>query len=189
VNKVRIVKDDYGVVSVTLNRLRLEGVQSIGYRDSRDGRSTVTIELLAELYQTDDEDLFEAEHDIRARYEKQLAKERAANEELQRQLHDRVEPFLRPTNWWESPYRATSTEAKTVVIGDDFAARREVLDSLHFFGAGSASAAATASDSVQSTPTGAAADEQPTPPRPGFYTEHYPEDGALTISGPEGVDE
>jgi hypothetical protein len=77
VNKVTIQTDDYGIGTVTLNHIRLDGVQSVEYRHDQTGRPIVTLALIAELYQTDEDALFDAQRDTRARAEAQIAELRS----------------------------------------------------------------------------------------------------------------
>lgn len=71
-NKVNIQAGDYGY-GVALNHVRLDGVQSVAYRRDQTGRPIVTIELIAELYQTDDEDLYRERRAATARSEAEVA--------------------------------------------------------------------------------------------------------------------
>ncbi len=73
-NKVNLLTDDHGIVAVSLNHISLDGVQAVSYRREKDRLPVVTIELTAELYHTDPEDIQAAESAARKRLETARAK-------------------------------------------------------------------------------------------------------------------
>lgn len=255
INQVKIQTDDYGFSRVELNHVRLDGVQSVAYRREQTGRPIVTIELIAELYQTDpDDELREARRNAAARAEVEklrrevagLRDELAAEQTREAQTTPLYGGFNPGADGWHmrlwegmrADYRAANPDSSpsglarykdavaewdraedmaTTAAEDEapYAARAAVMGVMAGVGAEEAGptpgvipvrladdvrgpsdlagwvALSDDLSHISALLDGGAADDeedaaepQPTPARVSFYTECYPDDAAVTVSGP-----